>query len=291
MAEDSFIQDGEAAAAASPVYVPPAPPQRGTGRAVLGTALIAFVLGAAAVGYAAWQGLVPWRQASSVRLAGPPAGPAPAAVQLDAPAVGGLAAQADHLEGRMSALEARLDALGSRAEAAAGEATRAEALLVAFAARRALDRGAPLGPLEDLLRLRFGDKQPNAVGTVIAAGRRPVTLDQLIAGLDSLAPSLTQGPATASAWEKLRREVSGLFVIRRDSAPSPLPQVMLHRARVLLEAGQTEDSIAEVLRLPGAGEAGEWIAAARRYDGARRALDLLETAALLETGGNTPAAN
>src|SRR3546814_3562519 len=34
-------------------------------------------------------------------------------------------------------------------------------LLIAFAARRALDRGLSLGYLEAQLRLRFGDDQPN----------------------------------------------------------------------------------------------------------------------------------
>ena len=289
MAEDTIIQS--AAAEAAPAYSQPVPARRGIARAVLGTALVAFLLGGAAMGYAAWHGLVPMPQGSSVRLAGPAVGtspaPAPAPTTMPGSAMteSGLAAQADQLEGRLAALEVRLDALGSRAEAAAGEASRAEALLVAFAARRALDRGTQLGPLEDQLRLRFGDSQPNAVATVIGTGRTPVTLDQLIAGLDSLAPSLIQAPATASAWEKLRREVSGLFVIRRDTAPSPLPKAMLHRARVLLEAGQTEDAIAEVQRLPGASEASGWVVAARRYDGARRALDVLETAALLDPGG------
>ena len=287
MAEENFIQSPPEGteSAVQPVMAP----QRGRGRAVLAAALIAFLLGAAAVGYAAWQGLVPLQRDSAVRLTSPASeassGPAAEAIVRSGAPEGGLAAHQDELEGRMAALEVRLDALVGRADAAASHASRAEALLVAFAARRAVDRGAALGPLEDQLRLRFGDAQPNAVGTVIAAGRTPVTLDQLLAGLDSLAPSLTQAPATASAWTKLKRELSGLFVIRRDTAPSPLPQVMLNRARVLLEAGQTEDAIAEVRRLPGAGEAGEWFAAARRFDGAHRALDVLETAALLDTDG------
>jgi len=271
MAEESFIQNPP----------PLVPPRRGIGRAVAGTALAAFMLGAVAVGYAAWDGLLPIHRPGPTSVASP--APAPIAAPAAGPGAAGLAAQQDQLEGRMAALEQRLDGLSSRADAASGNAARAEALLVAFAARRALDRGAPLGHLEDQLRLRFGDAQPHAVTTVIDAARTPVTLYELLAGLDSLAPSLTQAPASVGAWAKLKRELSSLFVIRRDSAPSPMPQVTLGRAKVLLEAGRTEDAIAEVQRLPGASEAGEWFAAARRFDAARRALDVLETAALLET--------
>jgi hypothetical protein len=161
----------------------------------------------------------------------------------------------------------------------------AEALLVSFAARRALDRGAPLGFLEDQLRLRFGDAQPNAVTTVIEAASTPITLDQLLAGLDTLTPTLTAGPPTDSAWARIQRELSGLFVIRRESAPSPEPKLILDRARILLETGKTEEAIGEIRRLPGASAATDWMAAARRYDGARRALDVLETAAMLDTHG------
>ena len=50
-----------------------------------------------------------------------------------------------------------------------------------------------------------------------------------------------------------------------------------------LEAGQVEVALAEVTRLPGTGRAGAWVAKARRYIAARRALDQIETAALLET--------
>ena len=40
--------------------------------------------------------------------------------------------------------------------------------------------------------------------------------------------------------------------------------------------------MAEVERLPGAAAAQPWIAAARRYDAIQRALDLIETTAMLE---------
>lgn len=267
------------------VFAPP--PRRRGGGTILLALLVAFLLGAAGVAYVTWQGLVPFPHPPADQPAAPVAAPSPAPVSTThaEPPVNeaGLAGQQDQLEARVSALSARLDALTLQAQAAAGNAGRAEALLVAFAARRALDRGAALGALEDQLRLRFGDAQPHAVATVIEAARQPVTLDQLVAGLDSLSASLTRAPDEGSAWARLRRELAGLFVIRRDETPSPAPETTLQRARVLLEQGQTGEAITEVGRLPGATVAADWFTAARRYDDARRALDVLETSAILGT--------
>lgn len=255
-------------------------------RAVIGTALLAFVIGGGAAAYALWQGLVPAALLPAPGIASPTQAPvAPVAAIPAKPAVSDLAAQQGALEARAAALSERLDSLDLMASAAAGNAARAEALLVAAAARRALDRGAPLGLLEDQLRLRFGNSQPNAVNTVINGAREPVTLDQLVAGLDSLAPALTATPASGGTWQRIKQEVAGLFVIRRASSPTPEPQMILHRARILLEEGRSTDAVAEVRRLPGAPGAAAWLDSVRRYDEARRALDLLETAALIDQRG------
>lgn len=253
----------------------------GSGRAVLAGAVIAFVLGAGLVAYADWRGFAPWNHwAAAPKVA------ATQAVAADrAPVVAPLQARQNDLESRMAVIEQRLDAASARADAASGNASRAEALLVATAARRAIDRGMPLGYLEDQLRLRFGNSQPSAVATVIDAGRKAVTQDQLIAGLDSLAPGLTRGPEQGNAWDRVKQQFSSLFVIRRESAPSPQPQVVLRRARLLLEAGRTSEAVDAVQRLPGAADAREWLIAARRYDEVQRALDSLDTAALLDTQG------
>ena len=58
----------------------------------------------------------------------------------------------------------------------------------------------------------------------------------------------------------------------------------MERARLFLESGRFEDAIKEVENMPGAAAATQWIADARRYAAAQRALDLIETAALLEQG-------
>ena len=58
--------------------------------------------------------------------------------------------------------------------AASGNAARAEGLLIAFSARRTLERGNDLGYLGDQLRLRFGDAEANAPFPSAVVVFRPV---------------------------------------------------------------------------------------------------------------------
>lgn len=183
---------------------------------------------------------------------------------------------------RVNRLEERIALIDNQSRAAVGNADRAEGLLVAFAARRAIDRGVELGYIEGLLRQRFGERQRPAVAAILTASRQPVTLAQLQAGLATIGPELAGGGPDQSWWTTLRAELGGLVTIRKDGTPSTLPAERLRRAVQALDSGQVDVALAEVMRMPGRGAAGDWIALARRYIGARRALDSIETAALLE---------
>lgn len=210
------------------------------------------------------------------------AGAAPVAAPVDG---------ATALAARVAELEQRLSRITLQAESASGNASRAEGLLVAFAVRRALDRGLSLGYLEAQLRLRFGDDQPNAVKTIIETSREPVTLEQLRTELDAIAPELVgRNNDNGSLWTGFRRELSELFVVRPAGTQSPRASERLDRARRYLAGGMTDKAIAEVQAMPGAAAAGEWLIEARRYHEARRALDLIETAAILEPRDGTAVA-
>lgn len=185
------------------------------------------------------------------------------------------------LEARVASMERRLARLDIAAEAAAGNATRAEALLVAFAARRAVDRGAPLGYLANQLQIRFGEERPNAVQTIVEFAQNPVTLDQLLARLDGLAPELSSTPRDEGMIDWLGRELSQLLVVRREDTPSPGAPQRLERARLFMASGRAEAAMAEISNLPNAQAAQGWLADAARYAAAQNALDLLETAAVL----------
>ncbi len=71
-------------------------------------------------------------------------------------------------------------------------------------------------------------------------------------------------------------------MIRREDSPSPAAERRLERARLFLESGRIPAAIAEMRRLPNPAPAADWIADAQRYADAQRALELLETTAILE---------
>ncbi|WP_420144471.1 hypothetical protein [Sphingobium sp.] len=186
------------------------------------------------------------------------------------------------LDTRVVQLEERLNRITVEAQAASGNAARAEGLLVAFAARRALDNGTPLGYIEGQLRLRFGQAQPRAVAAIINAAREPITLADLRGGLMDVAGQVTTPSASAGWWDALEHEARELITIRRASTPSPRPQVAMERALRFIDGGRVAPALAEVERMPGRTAADRWMQYARRYLEARRALDLIETAAILE---------
>lgn len=257
----------------------------GSGKKLFLGALLAFAAGAGGVGWLAWQGgydfglgltpETPAVSAATTPAQGLPAMTATAQAVLPQLATGGL-------EARIGQLEDRLTRLDMQAQAASGNAARAEGLLVALAARRAVERGAPLGYLEGQLKLRFSDAQPRAVVAIIEAAAKPVTLDQLAADLDALAPALADRPADESGWQKFQRELTGLFIIKKEETRSSRPQDRIDRAKLLLRMGRADEAADEIARLPGAAAATKWSEAARRYSAVQQALDLLETSALLE---------
>ncbi len=210
-----------------------------------------------------------------------PSATATRAAERAVEAVERVAEQHGGFEQRLIAAEQRLARLDLQAQAASGNAARAEGLLIAFATRRSINRGAELGYLADQLRLRFGDAMPNAVDTVIGFSRDPVTIDLLTARLEGIAPRLTN-VVDETPFERVRRELAEMFVIRRESTPSPQPTRRIERARFFLESGRVDRAIDEVRNLPGAVNAQAWIGDAQRYASAQRALDLIETAAVLE---------
>lgn len=259
------------------------------GGVVLGALLLYLVLGSPPVGVgdllevrreAPATLAAPVAAVSTAALAAPQAGASEARTAVEAAAR--VEQQQGGLDQRIVAMEQRITRLDLQAQAAAGNAARAEGLLIAFATRRAVERGAPLGYLADQLKLRFGDAQPRAVQTIIDSAQMPVLLDQLLARLDGLAPRLHQPPKDESTWSWLARELRGLFVVRREDAPSPAIDRRLERARLFLESGRADAAAAEVRMLPNATEARDWIADAERYAAVQRALEQIETAAVLE---------
>jgi hypothetical protein len=253
-------------------------------RTIVGAALAAFLLGVAAMWYLSGGAL---SLNGLFNVSREVAGPTDAATAQRERATS-LGSEATVLNGpngldqRVAEMEQRLARLDVQAQAAEGSAARAEALLIAFATRRAIERGTSLGYLAEQLQMRFGVARPGAVRTVIEAARNPITLDQLLARLDGLEPRLAEAPESEGALDWLSREFGELFVVRREDAPSPAPEQRIERARLFLESGRIDAAVSEVRMMPGAAEASDWIADAERYANTQRALETLETAAVLE---------
>lgn len=261
----------------------PVPSRRSGGGRWFAVVLAAIVLaGLAAAGWLGWQR--GWR----LDLAGPApvtapslASASPSATALETRArLAATDAAIASAAARVSALEQRLAEINQQAIAASGQASHAEALLIAFAARRAIERGQPLGYLENQLRVRFGQNQPGAVDRVVAAGRKPTTLAGLSEDFVRLEPRLVGGAPGEDGWAWLTRQMGELFVIRHDDLPSPAPESRASRARAALAGGRIDAAIAEVERMPGRDAATDWLARARDLAMTNNALDQLETAAL-----------
>lgn len=254
-----------------------------TARVAWGLLLVLVGAALATWGLARWQsgarflGVAPQvaRSATPVRIVPPTAVAVPVAVPGEAMRIGALEARLANVEGSMQ-----------RAEGTAG---RANALLVAFAARRAIERGVALGYLEPLLIQRFGNGHERAVATIVTGGRTPQTLDSLVEQFEQLGPVLRGPAADESWWTGVQRELGSLVSIHRADRPSPLPQARFDRAMAALKAGKVDIALAETMRLPGASrpEAAAWIERARRQVQVNRALDEIESAALLGSGPAT----
>lgn len=269
-----------------------APQVRTPSRSRLGVvfvALLAFLLGAVLVAWAGSRGYLERMQALPSATEAPKEesgtrnGKAqPQATATTARPTPEQIAAIGSIEGRLALLEDRLSRIDFQADAASGNAARAEGLLIAFAARRMIDRGEPLSYVADQLRLRFANAQPRAVQTVVDFSKNPVTIDELRARLEALSPELSETESSRGLWERARGELASMFTVHRDSSTLLTPSARIERAGVMLTARRIGNAIGEVERLPGAEAADRWIADARRFEEVQRALDLLETTAMLE---------
>jgi hypothetical protein len=263
----------------------------GTSRTSAGWAarlLIGLVLILAGAAAATW-GLAHYRQAARVLGVVPaaptPETPRPVAVIPQPAAAVPASPSAAAEDARVDDLENRLTGVENATHRAEGFAGRADALVVAFAARRAIDRGVALGFLEPLLVDRFGPLHQQAVATIITGSQQPVRLEQLIAEYEMIGPSLRGPGPEDSWWTNFRHEIGSVIEVHRADRPPVNPNARYERALQHLSSGDVDQALAETMRLPGAARESDWIGKARRYIAVHRALDEIESAALL-TGPN-----
>jgi hypothetical protein len=265
-------------------------PARGLSPLARGTAIGAVAFAAGIVGTL---GMVWWTTPPApkpavqpVTVTQPQAAPAP--VLPPATDVATLSAREALLAGRLDQLELRLRDADGSARSASGYATQAERLMIAFAARRAIERGEPLGGLDGQLRRRFGEAHGEAVAAIVQGAAQPVLLDDLRASLEAIGPRLMTAP-NASLWSRAGGLLGDLVVLRHTGAADPRPAARLQAASEKLAAGNVEAALAEVARMPGAADAESWVTDAKHYIAAHSALREIELAAM-ETPSAAPAA-
>jgi hypothetical protein len=195
-------------------------------------------------------------------------------------------ASASAQSAEIAALKQRISRVENATQRAEGFAGRADALVVAFAARRAIDRGVALGYLENLLVDRFGAQHQAAVATIITASHQPVRLEDLASEYDTLGPELRRGGPQDSWWTGFKRELGSLVELHSVDRPAANAEARYARARQRLATGDVDKALAETMRMPGAARASDWTQKARRYVAAHRALDEIESAALLAGPGS-----
>ena len=184
-------------------------------------------------------------------------------------------------DARITDLETRLSRVENATQRAEGSAGRADALVIAFAARRAIDRGVALGYLEKLLVQRFGPQHQAAVATIVTASHQPVLLNDLISEYETLGGDLRRGGPQDDWWTNFKREMGSLVEVHRADRPAANSEARYKQALQRLSTGDVDQALAETMRMPGAARAADWTGKARRYVVTHRALDEIESAALM----------
>lgn len=262
---------------------PAQPPRSSSVRGLVIFALICFAIGIAAMGWL----LSEWTPARNLLLGeavitSPSAPTVPEIPSAPAPAISD--ANQPSTEAHMAKIEEKLAIIDQQADSASTDAARAERMMIAFAARRAIERGTPLGYLEGALMRQFGNADAGAVSTIIKAGRAPVTLEQLEEGLDATRSNLMTSGAEPGWFRNLWRDVGNIAVIKQEGEDRLSPDQRFDRATQALERDRVEIAIREVQAMPGHGSAKGWLDQASRYVQARRALDRLEAITLAVSG-------
>ncbi len=257
------------------------PPTQAPSSSVRGLVIFAIVCFAIGIAAMFWL-LTEWTPARNFVLGMPPAPPAVTApAERPAPPPVAPAPEASATpEEHMAKIEEKLAIIDQQADSASNDASRAERMMIAFAARRAIERGAALGYLEGALMRQFGGADANAVSTIIKGARAPVTLEQLEEGLDAAHAKMIAVAPDAGWFSRIWQDIGSLAVIKREGDGRLTPDQHYDRARRALERDRVEVAIREVEALPGQAEAKPWLDRARRYVQVRKSLDRLEAVTL-----------
>lgn len=257
----------------------PSPPTK-SGLKLRHIVILLFLAFVGGVGMTAWiasqYGLAGWRNAS---VAIPKS--APVIATKPAPTVALPAPQPMPVVAPPAPVDGAAGGAGDGAATAIDTTNRSEAMMIAFAARRAIEGGTSLGNIAGQLQQRFGASAPDAVQNIIAGAQQPVTLSGLQSEFDGFDDKLANASVDAGIWVNMQRELSQLFVLRRGTMPRNSPVMRLDRARQMVNSGDITGAVNQVAPMPGAAVAANWLQRAQRYIATENALNVIERAALV----------
>jgi hypothetical protein len=215
----------------------------------------------------------------------------PAPSKAEQPA-GGLAQRLAAVEAKAATLESADGAVRSRIEGLATDLAQASSsiaegdarlrdLFLLAVARRMLEAGRPLTPLQTSLDTRFRTREAAALDTLRAWSLAPQTVRTLEDRLETLQVQLAREPASAGSWwDRMKRSFSRLVQVKgATEAQAKSPETLLAEARAALEKrdlAQAADR-AQAIDTP---EARQWAADARLLQAANAALDRLDALAI-----------
>jgi hypothetical protein len=185
-------------------------------------------------------------------------------------------------------LAARLDALAAEVartnNAVVETDMRTRDLFLLAVARRMLEAGRPLTPIERALESRFREADGAAVDALAAWTAAPQTQRTLKERLKAL-QDMPEAADTRSWWDRLTSRLAGLVTVRGTTSQTDADQdALLAQARAAMEAGDTNLAVAALGQGEGQGEwppaVRQWVMDARILVAAEDALGRLETNAL-----------
>lgn len=180
-------------------------------------------------------------------------------------------------------LVARLDALAAevaRTNSAVVETdARTRDLFILSVARRMLEAGRPLTPIEPAIVDRFGTRDAAAVEALGAWSRAPQTRRTLQSRLEAVG-ELPSAADTGGWWERLKARISSLVTVRGERVETADGAALLAQARAAMAAGDLELAVSALSDGDWPPAVRQWVADARILLAAEESLGRLETAAL-----------
>jgi hypothetical protein len=204
--------------------------------------------------------------------------------------VTGLGTRLQAVESRAMAAEtndanlvARLDALAAEVARTSSAVVETDArtrdLFILSVARRMLEAGRPLTPIEPVIAERFAARDAAAVEALGAWSRAPQTRGTLKSRLGAIG-DVPSPEASAGWWERLKARLSNLVTVRGERVETADSAALLGQARTAMEAGDLALAVSALSEGDWPAAVRQWVADARILLAAEDALGRLETGAL-----------